>query len=335
MNPVPTPEYGVRSRLWRNGELAATDFPLEEISDYLNQPDCLIWVDVCAPDTARLQALADELSLDPNAVEDAVAERERPKASHYRSHIFLTAYALNFDSTTHAVTGKQISAFAMPHALITVRGDASFDIDAVLTRWDDNSELIRYGAKTLVHGLLDVIVDTHFTVMESLDDQIEQLEDDLFAQTGADNAVQRHSFTLRKSLVRARRAILPMRELVNELRRYDHGQPHSHVEALEPYFNDLYDHVLRATEWSESIRDLLSSVFETNLSLADMRMNTIMKKLTAWAAIIAVPTAITGFYGQNVPYPGFGHVWGFWISTAAILLIAAALWVSFRRRDWL
>jgi magnesium transporter len=125
--------------------------------------------------------------------------------------------------------------------------------------------------------------------------------------------------------------ILPMRELVNVVMRHaDDLHP-----ELVPYYDDLYDHVLRAAEWTESLRDMISSIFETNLSLADSRLNTIMKKLTAWAAIIAVPTAVTGFYGQNVPYPGFGAHWGFWVSTVVMLVMAGGLYALFRRKDWI
>jgi magnesium transporter len=104
---------------------------------------------------------------------------------------------------------------------------------------------------------------------------------------------------------------------------------------LMPYYADLYDHVLRAAEWTESLRDMITSIFETNMSLADSRMNTIMKKLTSWAAIIAVPTAVTGWFGQNVPYPGFGKDSGFYVSVAMIVIIALALYVTFRKKDWL
>jgi magnesium transporter len=104
---------------------------------------------------------------------------------------------------------------------------------------------------------------------------------------------------------------------------------------LTPYYEDLYDHILRAGEWTDSLRDLLGTIFETNLSLNDQRMNIVMKKLTSWAAIIAVPTAITGFFGQNVPYPGFGHESGYIFSVTSILLIAGALYITFRRKDWL
>src|SRR5206468_9380684 len=103
---------------------------------------------------------------------------------------------------------------------------------------------------------------------------------------------------------------------------------------LTPYYEDLYDHILRAAEWTESLRDMITSIFETNMSLSDTRMNMIMKKLTSWAAIIAVPTAVTGFFGQNVPYPGFGKEWGFVYSVVIMVVIAAALYVSFKRKDW-
>src|SRR6185437_7375306 len=191
--------------------------------------------------------------------------------------------------------------------------------------------LMRYGVRSLAWGMLDVLVDGHFDVVQELDDEIEDLEDILFDQSPRSQRVQRRTFALRKSLVRARRAILPMREVVNTLMRRD-------VELagpLRPYYEDLYDHVLRAAEWTESLRDMISSVFETNLSLQDARLNTIMKKLTAYTVMIAIPTAVTGFYGQNVPYPGFGHHSGFLISLLLIVGLAGVLFVVFRRKGWL
>jgi magnesium transporter len=107
------------------------------------------------------------------------------------------------------------------------------------------------------------------------------------------------------------------------------------TDDLTPYYQDVYDHVLRVTEWTESLRDLVAPVMETNLSVQANRMNLIMKKVTSWAAIIAVPTAITGFYGQNLPYPGFGHLAGFIASSVLIGTLSVLLYVTFRRKDWL
>ena len=184
----------------------------------------------------------------------------------------------------------------------------------------------------LLYGLLDYVVDTHFEAVQSLDTEIESLEDQLFNDNPKDKEMQRRTYELRKSLVLLRRVVLPMREVLNSLLRRD-----LHVVDGEilPYFHDIYDHVLRATEWTESLRDLVTTILETHLTLRGNRLNVIMKQVTSWAAIIAVPTAVTGFYGQNVPYPGFGKVEGFWTSTVVMVGISLSLFVIFRRKEWL
>ncbi len=195
--------------------------------------------------------------------------------------------------------------FVMPNALITVRKDRKFDIDEVVKRWDATPELVKEGAGFLLYGVLDYIVDGHFQAVQDLDERIESLQDDLFDDSrDRVREVQRKSFDLRRDLILLRRFVLPMREVVNGLMRRDIKVVN---DTLMPYYQDVYDHVLRATEWTESLRDLVSTVLETNLTIQGNRMNLIMKQVTSWAAIIAVPTAVTGFYGQNVPYPGFSH----------------------------
>jgi magnesium transporter len=124
-----------------------------------------------------------------------------------------------------------------------------------------------------------------------------------------------------------------MREVVNSLLRRDLDGVIT--PAMTPYFQDVYDHVLRATEWTESLRDLVTTIVETNLTLQGNRLNVITKKVTSWAAIIAVPTAITGFYGQNLPYPGFARMSGLVASSVLIVIVSTALYVTFKRKDWL
>jgi magnesium transporter len=331
------PHHPIRTRVWRNGILEHENFPFEQVSDFLAQPDCLVWADLVAPDYDLVCKIAEELSLDQHAVEDALNAYERPKATRYSSHLFITTSALVHDQQTGDITTGRVSAFSTAKAFVTVRLDETLDMDSVVRRWDENSDLIKYGPRALMHGLLDEIVDGYFEAIESLDDAIEAVEDILFEETGKmAREVSQTTFTLRRSLVQARRAVLPMREVVNTvMRRATGGDGASAAPELVPFFEDLYDHVLRASEWTESLRDMITSIFETNMSLSDTRMNMIMKKLTAWAAIIAVPTAVTGYFGQNIPYPGYEQHWGFWLSVFVILGIAVALYVSFRRRDWL
>src|SRR3954454_15642213 len=327
-------ETSIRTRVWRNGVLEAENFPFEQVSDYLCEPDCLVWADLLQPDEALLAQLADELSLDEHAVEDAANVNERPKATRYATHLFVTTYVVRFDPHTGAVASSLISGFSTKRGFVTVRLDNALDIDAVVRRWDDNSDLIKYGPRTLIHGVLDEIVDGYFTAVESLDDEIEKIEDILFAEDAKSaRQVSQTTFRLRRSLVEARRAILPMREVVNTVMR--RATADDDAPELVPYYADLYDHVLRAAEWTESLRDIITSIFETNMSLSDTRMNQIMKKLTAWAAIIAVPTAVTGWFGQNVPYPGFGRHSGVYVSLWLRAVIPLPRYVTFRRKAWL
>jgi magnesium transporter len=321
-----------RTRVYRNGVLEAEDFPVEHVSDYLEDASMVVWVDVCEPDESDITAIAEELQLHRLAVEDAITEHQRPKLDRYGTHLFVTGYAVSLDARSGRLSQAEVDAFITTHALVTVRKSQDFPIDDVVARWDASSDLAKYGIEFLLHGLLDVIVDSHFTAVESLDDEIEGLEDMLFDEKPHNREVQRRSFELRKSLVLLRRVVLPMREVVNSLIRRDLGVVD---EGMMPYYQDVYDHVLRATEWTESLRDLVTTILETNTTLLGNRMNSIMKKVTSWAAIIAVPTAITGFYGQNVPYPGFGHVSGFWASTILIVVISGVLYVVFRLKDWL
>jgi magnesium transporter len=287
---------------------------------------------MCAPDANGLAAISEELDLHRLAVEDAVQERQRPKLDRYHSHLFVTAYAVELDMATGELETYEVAVFVTHNALVTVRKSDQFDINGVIARWDASPDLAKHGVSFLLHGLLDYVVDGHFTAVQTLDDEIETLEDQLFDDKRPDWAVQRRSFELRKSLVQLRRVVLPMREVVNSLMRRD---LHTFDEAMTPYYQDVYDHILRATEWTESLRDLVSAILETNLTIQGNRLNVITKQVTSWAAIIAVPTAITGFYGQNVPYPGFGQASGFYASTIMIVVLSVGLYVLFRRRDWI
>lgn len=340
------PEPKIRTRLWRNSKLEVENFPFEQISDYLNAKDCLIWADICDPDPQQLQDLAKELALDPLAIEDVIDHEERTKATRYDTYMLITAYSVNTKAKPNARTAppvrisrssltiSRVSAFVMQQGVVTVRHNTDFDINEIVRRWDENTDLIKYGPGALVHGLLDAIVDGHFEAVQLLDDQMEALEDQLFDDSVSSiKQLQQRTYQVRKDLVELRRVVLPMREVVNAVLR--HRQDAAAPPELNSRYDDLYDHVLRASEWTESLRDMVTTIFETNLSLQDSRLNMVMKKLTAWAAIIAVPTAVTGYFGQNIPYPGFQQVWGFYESITIMAGIAIALYITFKRKDWL
>ena len=217
----------------------------------------IVWLDLRNPDHDDLTVLSAEFGLHPLAVEDAGYERQRPKLDRYRSHLFLTAYGAWLNPDTGELSTSELAVFVTRQALITVRKDDGLDIGAVVERWDASPDLAKFGVGYLLHGVLDYVVDGHFTAVQSLDDAVELVEDRLFDDNSRSVEVQGN------------------------------------------------------------------------------RMNIITKKVTSWAVIIAVPTFITGFYGMNVPYPGFSEKAGFIASVAIMILIGLGLYVIFKRKDWL
>jgi magnesium transporter len=291
-----------RTRLYRDGRLEAEDFPLDDISEHLKDSDAVVWLDLTDPGQADYDRVQEEFGLHRLAIEDASSPHERPKLSHYPAHVFLNAYTMKFgggDDGDGGVEVDEVSAFITDRALITAHGEG-FDMDAVLERWDETQELAGQGVPYLVHGLLDVIVDGQFDAVQALDDELEALADRLFDETPqAIRQIQQRSFRLRRSLGRMRKVIL------------------------------------RVTELTESLRDFTATILDSNLAVQGNRQNTVMKKVTSWAAIIAVPTAVTGYYGQNLPFPGYENHIGFIVSAVLIVVLSVGLYVTFKRKDWL
>ncbi len=213
-----------------------------------------------------------------------------------------------------------------------MRKDEGFDLEPVLTRWDRSKTLATHGVSFLVYGLLDVVIDGYFQPIDAVQRVLRrhQRRDLLGASSQASE--RERWFAAGSRLIQFHRLVMPMREVVSSLMRREQDLV---PEELYPYYQDLYDHMLRTTESSEAVRDLVSTIVESNISLRDYQSNQIMKKVTSWAAIIAVPTLITGWYGMNVPYPGFARHWGVWAATILIFGLSLALYAQFKKNDWL
>jgi magnesium transporter len=322
----------VLTRVYRQGTLAAEGFPLAEVSDHLDQPDTIVWVDLCGPSKDEIDELAAELGLHELAVEDALGSHQRPKLDRYESHLFLSCHAVRVDADAGSLYTTEVDAFIDKRWLITVRKNAGFRIEAVLDRWDRSADLAVHGVSFFLYGLLDVVVDGYFDAIQAFDDYYERVSEGIFAERPLDPAKQRHWFDMRRAMVQFHRLVVPMREVVSSLMRREQTPI---AEELYPYFQDVYDHILRVSESSDSLRDLVSTIVETNLSLRDYRQNLVVKKVSSWAAIIAVPALITGYYGMNVPYPGSGERIGVLASTSLMIAACVVLYYTFRRYNWL
>ncbi len=325
----------VQTRMYRKGVVEDQAFPIADVSEHLEGSEAVVWIDLCGPSRDELHELARELGLHELAVEDALGPYQRPKLDHYPTHRFLSCHAVRLDLQGTDGTGldiTEIDAFIGDRWLITVRENERFSTDEVVERWDRSPELTAYGVSFLLYGLLDVVVDGYFEVVRSFDEYYDDVSEGLFDEKPLNPTQQRDWFRVRRALVKFNRLVGPMREVVIGLMRREHGLV---PEDLFPYYEDVFDHILRVNESADSLRDLAGTIVETNLSLRDYRQNQIVKKVSSWAAIIAVPAAITGYYGMNVPYPGSGNTSGFISSTAILVVASVGLYRLFRWRDWL
>jgi magnesium transporter len=322
----------VQTRMYRKGVLKDEAFPIAGVSEHLEEPDTVVWVDLCGPNRDELHELARELGLHELAVEDALGPHQRPKLDHYATHRFLSCHTVLLDRETQELDDIEIDAFLGDRWLITVRDDDRFSMDSVLQRWDRSPELATHGVSFLLYGLLDVVVDQYYDAVRVFDEYYDEMSESIFDERPLNPTQQRDWFRMRRALVQFNRLVAPTRETVSALmRRQNSAVP----EDLYPYYQDVYDHILRVSESSDSLRDLVATIVETNLSLRDFRQNQIVKKVSSWAAIIAVPAAITGYFGMNVPYPGSGETSGFIFSAVVLVVASLGLYLTFRWHDWL
>ena len=327
----------IMGKVWKDGVPVDTPVDEDTLKDLVEDPKMLVWIDLCGVTADELQSIGGALKLDAHSLEDTQSLRERPKAVRFDGYTFTTIYGAKLGRPAkgqHRVHLARVSAYALPTCLLTVRRNSQFDMDPVVDRWRGDPKLAGFGVDGLLQGLLDVAIDQQFEVLQGLDDDAEALIDQVFVDRPNLRELQKKTFAVRRELVELRRVVPPMRDVVSTLMRAG-SIAHTWSSELLTYYEDLNDHTLRATEWLDNLRDLVSSIFETNLALNDNQMNDAMKRLAGWAAIIAVPTLVTGWFGQNIPYPGFSNVYG--LIQAAVLVIGGVLvlFVIFRRKGWI
>ncbi|WP_229069737.1 magnesium transporter CorA family protein [Actinoplanes sp. DH11] len=345
MSATPT-----RTRLYADGHVVAEDFPIAETSARLRaRPGTVAWIDLLDPHETDLQALAEDFGLHPLAVEDALHAHERPKLDRYDGHLFMNVYAVRFhhEGTSVVADKIEISAFVTDRALITVH-KVPGDVEALVARWDADTGLgAAGGLNFLVYGLLDTVVDSQQTAARAIDEAMDAAEDSLLEAGGAPRAVRHYGFALRKALSYLRRAVAPMPDVVRRTVQADIGQADigqagsAHADGahaadrLRPYYRDVEDHAQQAAELVEHSLTRINELLDADLAEQSNVLNEVTRKLAAWAAIIAVPTALTGYFGQNLPYPGYERPWGFVLSTALIVISAGGLYGFLKKRGWL
>ncbi|MGX6607130.1 magnesium transporter CorA family protein [Micromonosporaceae bacterium Da 78-11] len=331
---MTAPTCPTNTRLYEGGKVIAEGFGADEVHARMAEhPDAVLWLDLFDPNLADLEAVVAEFHLHPLAVEDAVHDHQRPKLDRYRDHLFMNVYAVEFstDGVQPTFHKTEISSFITGRALITVRKSVS-DTAKFVERWDSDAKLSEIGGiGFLVYGLLDVVVDGHYAAAEQIDEAMDDTEDEMLEEGGAPRPVRLYGFALRRCLAALRRATAPMPEVVGQFMRSDLDLVGEH---LLPYFRDVDDHARRATDQVDSLRERINELLVADLNEQSNVLNDVTRKLAGWAAIIAVPTALTGYFGQNLPYPGYEKFWGFLLSTGLIIAAAGGLYLYSKKRGW-
>ena len=316
----------IEVRSYHNGDVKELD--ASEISDALEEPDRLLWVDVCGPDDDDLACLEEEFALHPLAIEDVRHRHQRPKLELYGEHAFIVVY-----------TGKlqEVNFFWGPNWVVTVREDGDpgtiWSPDTPRARFE-RTRPARPTSSFLLYVLLDEIVDGYFTATEASEDQLEDLEERIFAEQLRDERnIQEELFDVRRQLLLFRKAVVPLREVVAAILRKDVPWVD---ETTLTHMQDVYDHVLRATDHVDSQRELLNNAVDAHLGIISNRMNSVMKKTSSWGAILVAATLVAGIYGmnfENMPELGWhmGYPWALGLMVTAMTV----LYVYFRRKDWL
>lgn len=320
----------IRAHVFRQGR-EVTDVAIETLSEVRTEKGTLVWVDLVSATDHEVALMREEFGLHELAVEDLTHPHQRPKLEGYPDQVLLVAYGAKADPSSGHVALHEVDVIAGRGWTLTFHGGRPLDTEALARRIRGHPELFRSGSGFLLYVVLDELVDTFFPALDLIGGRVEDLEEAIFEERP--NRSSSSIYELRKELIAVRRVAGPMRDAMVVLLRRDLGL---FSREAQRYLQDVYDHLIRVVEQVEDYQDLTANALDVNLSMSSNRVNEVARTLTAYAAIFAAITLITGIYGMNfqhMPELGwrFGYAWAIGLMVAA----AIALWLYFKRKRWL
>lgn len=320
--------------VFKHGEARDQSHNLGQIDSLLGEEGTLVWFDVVDPGPNDLDILRDEFDLHPLAIEDAVHAHQRPKIDSYGKYWFVVVQAT---TQNEEIDFHEVAIFAGKNFIVTVRHDPAYPLDEIRGRWDAHREDTERGAGFLLYTILDTVVDGYMPVSEVFADKVDALEERLFrrGRPAANDDILSQIFNMKKDAQRFRRAVLPMRDILNPIIRKDIELfPDSDLD----YFRDVYDHAVLVMDQMDSLRDIVNSALDIHISVVGNRQNEVAKQLTVIATIFLPLTFLTGFFGQNFSYlvnNVLTHTWTFWAFGLGIELVALVITLGyFRLKGW-
>lgn len=319
----------VNSAAYAGGHRVA-NIAIEEAGEWAKRPGHVVWIGLLEPEDDLLARVQRQFNLDPLAIEDASHAHQRPKLEHYGDGLFIVT------RTAQMIEGRV--AFGETHLfvgkgyVVSVRHGASKSYAPVRGRCEANPAQLSHGEDFIVYAILDFIVDNYMDVLEAMHEHVEDIEDLITSKALNAEEIQR-LYTLRRDLLRLRNAVLP---LVDVCRRLEHTEHLVVDDVMRLHFRDVTDHIRRVQEEIESLREVLAFAFEASLMMGQGQQTEISRKLSSWAAILAVPTAVAGIYGMNFEnMPELKLQYGYYLVVTFIITLCSLLFWRFRKNGWL
>ena len=301
-----------------------------EISAYVSRPDCFVWVALRDADEAELREMQEEFGLHELAVEDALHGNQRPKIEEYGDSLFAVLHTVEFIGEELNV--GELDVFVGTNYVLSSRSRVPKGFQDVRTRCEREPELLRFGSGYVLYTLMDAAVDRYFPVLDALETKLEAIEEQIFSGRLARANIE-SLYALKQNLMTLKHAAGPLLDAVGRL----HGGRVPHVCAgMAEYFRDVNDHLVRLNSTIDSIRDMVTTAMNVNVSLISLQENEVTKRLAAYAALVAVPTLIAGIYGMNFKFmPELQWSLGYPLALGAMAILDGYFWYRFRKAGWL
>lgn len=306
------------------------DVSLDGISDVLAIPDTFVWVGLHEPDEPLLEKLQQEFGLHDLAIEDAHNAHQRTKIETYGDSLFLVV------QTAQAVASQlkfgETHIFLGPRYLVTVRHGASLSYAPARRTCEQSPDLLCHGPSYGLYGVLDFIVDNMLPIVRDFREELQELEQDIFAEKFNRTTIRR-LYNMQRDLMTLRLAVTPLQDIISQLVRL---HPTLIPDELRAYFRDVYDHVFRVNESTNAMREMLGAAISVNLSLVGFGQNEVMKKLAGWAAMLAAPTLLTSWYGMNFTHmPELSKPWAYPAMIVVMGTVVGGIYIGLKRAKWL
>jgi magnesium transporter len=317
--------------IYENGVRRDGQVELAHAYDERHQAGKFVWIGLYEPTEEEFDSLRREFDLHPLAVEDAIHAHQRPKLEVYDEMVFLVLKTARYVDPTEVIQLGEVLVFIGEDFIITVRHGEASSLRPVREMLDADPERLRKGPGAVLHAILDLVVDDYQPAIDGLETDIEEVEEQLFSGERVNPAER--IYRLQREVLSFRKATAPLVEPIEKLARGHYALIHPEIRD---YFRDVNDHLIRARDQLDAMRDLLSSSLQANLTQVGVRQNEDMRRISAWVAIIAVPTAIAGIYGMNFEdMPELRWGLGYPAALLAMAFICALLYRYFKRVGWL